>query len=465
MGPTEALARFAVETSYESLPRDLIAATKPRILDTFGVAVAGCVEPAGRISIEYARQMGSAPQATVIGGGFRAAAPLAAFANGTSGHALDYDDTHMVAGGHISVAVLPAAVAVAELLGSSGRKLIEAFILGFEVEARIGAAIMPEHYIRGFHTTGSLGVFGAAVAASKLLGLDVEQARVAIGLAASQSCGLRGNWGTMAKPFHSGDGAQGGVTSALLAKMGFTAQPDMLERPLGLAWATSGQGNYDFSRATEKLGEHWELLHGEIATKFHPCNTASHAPIETTLELVREHNFQAEDVESVEIGITELANTMITFQEPVNQWEAKYSHPFGVAVAIVDRKAGLAQYTDEKCRDPRVRELMRKVRVYPHPEVTAHANKGWGSGELPHFTIHYRMRLKGGREFVKWVETVKGYPGWPLTRHDFLGKYRENVARVMTPEQAEQSIALFDDLENLPEIGSLVQLAGGATTK
>lgn len=221
-----------------------------------------------------------------------------------------------------------------------------------------------------------------------------------------------------------------------------------------------GQGNYDFARATEKLGERWELVHGEIATKFHPCNTASHAPIETTLELVRQYDIQPGQVESVEIGITELANTMITFQAPVNQWEAKYSHPFGVAVALVDRKAGLDQYTDARTQDPLIRQLMRRVRVYPSPEVTARATD-WGSGELPHFTIDYRMKLKDGREFRRWVERVKGYPGWPVAREDFLEKYRENVARVMTAEQIDRSLALLDGLERLPGLEELMGLAVG----
>src|SRR5215510_3372797 len=233
MRATSHLAEFVTKSRWEDCPAEAVEAARRAILDCLGVMLAGSVEPAARIVTDVARAEGGSPLATVVGTSLRTGAVWAALANGTAAHALDFDDTNFAMLGHPSAPVLAAALAAGELALADGRAVTHAFLLGFEVETTLAEVINPAHYEHGWHATCTLGTIGAAAAAARLLGLDGAQTRHALAVAASQSSGLKENFGTMTKPFHAGHAARSGVLAALLAREGWTASEHALDGPQG----------------------------------------------------------------------------------------------------------------------------------------------------------------------------------------------------------------------------------------
>ena len=231
------------------------------------------------------REQGGSTEASVFGHGFGAPAGEAALVNGTSAHALDFDDVNMSMRGHPSVPLLPAVLALGEKIGSSGRELIDAFVLGFEVECKLGRVIGAAHYALGWHATSTLGTLGAAAACARLLRLDMERTQIALGIAASLASGVRQNFGTMTKPLHAGWAARNGVIAATLADRGFTADSAAIEGESGLLHAASGGARLN-SRALASLGDPWEIVSPGIGVKLYPCCYATHRAIDAALEIV-----------------------------------------------------------------------------------------------------------------------------------------------------------------------------------
>src|SRR5215831_17049705 len=265
MRATSHLAEFVTKSRWEDCPAEAVEAARRAILDCLGVMLAGSVEPAARLVTDVARAEGGSPLATVVGTPLRTGAVWAALANGTAAHALDFDDTNFTLMGHPSAPVLAAALAAGELALADGQALIHAFLLGFEVETTLAAVINPEHYEHGWHATCTLGTLGAVAAASRLLGLDSEQIKTALAVAASQSSGLKENFGTMTKPFHAGHAARSGVLAALLAREGWTASERALEGPQGFFSVLSAGRRED--AALETFGAPWKILTTGVAVK------------------------------------------------------------------------------------------------------------------------------------------------------------------------------------------------------
>jgi 2-methylcitrate dehydratase PrpD len=231
MNATTLLADFVTKHRADDSPEAAIDAARRAILDCLGVMLAGSIESAARILQQVAQVEGGLPLCTVVGTGRRTGSVWAALCNGTAAHALDFDDTNFALMGHPSAPVLAAALAAGELALADGRAVVHAFLLGFEVETTLAEVINPAHYEHGWHATCTLGTLGAAAAAARLLGLDGAQTRHALAVAASQSSGLKENFGTMTKPFHAGHAARSGVLSALMAREGWTASEHALEGP------------------------------------------------------------------------------------------------------------------------------------------------------------------------------------------------------------------------------------------
>jgi len=349
MGVTEQVARFIVESSIDRVPPEAIKTAKDAMLDCFGVTLAGAATSDGRIMTAFVREVGGNPVATVIGGGFRTSAPWAALANGTMGHAEDFDDSGYAILGHPTVPLLPAMLALGEQHKASGKDIIEAYIVGFETESKLGRAMIPSgHYQRGWHATGTLGTMGAAAASAKLLGLDVQQTRMALGIAASQVSGIRQNFGTMTKPFHAGHAARSGVVAAMLAKGGFTAHASVIEEQLGFCNVFKGDNPYDLDNITTGLGETLEILTSGIAFKLYPSCHETHASINTALELRQKHSIQPKDIESIDCTVSELIATVAFYTEPATGLEGKFSVEYCTARALHSGKVGLEDFTDEK---------------------------------------------------------------------------------------------------------------------
>lgn len=254
MSVTEQLAAFTAHIVYEDVPSQAYARAKDAILDGLGCALVGSPTSTGKIIVQYVRDRGGEACAGVIGGGFKTSAPLAALANGTMAHALDFDDVNWSISGHPTVPLLPAVLALGQEVHASGQEVLLAYTLGFEVETKIGLGVNPRHYDLGWHATSTLGTLGAAAACAKLLHLDVQHTQTTLGIAASTAAGLRQNFGTMTKPFHPGQAAMNGVTAALLAQLGWTADSHILEAPYGFCQLYAGPGHYNLDYIVKRLG-------------------------------------------------------------------------------------------------------------------------------------------------------------------------------------------------------------------
>lgn len=332
MEATKKLAEFALKTSLADMGGEVVSKGKERFLDTLGCMLAGSQSELAKIILGYVESLGGRPECRIIGSGLRTSAPHAALANGTIGHALDYDDSQLSMIGHPSVAIMPAVLSIGEREKTSGKKVLEAYLLGFEVACKVGRGVNPKLYNNGWHATSAIGILGAAVAVGKLVGLDGEQMTTAIGLAASQACGLRENFGTMTKPFHAGKAAEGGVISALLVKNGFTAAKNILEAKRGFCEALSGE--YDLAKMVENLGDPYDIVSPGIHTKPYPSCLSTHSMIDAAIALAKEENINPDEIASVECGVGPLAMDVLIHQNPKTALEGKFSAQYCTAVSL-----------------------------------------------------------------------------------------------------------------------------------
>jgi len=453
VGVTEELVSFVVSTDFTAIPKAAIKAAKMAILDCLGCILAGSVEPVGHLLRGAIEEWGGQPQAGVIGAGFRTSAPWAALANGTTGHALDYDDVHWGYIGHPSVTLLPPALAMAELQGSSGADLITAYVLGLEIAGRIGSGITRAHYERGWHATSTLGNLGAAVAAAKVLQLDQERMQRAVGLAASLASGLRENFGTMTKPFHAGSAAQNGVIAAMLAQKGFTADPNIIEGPLGFCQVLCGEGEYEPDKMVQGMGRSFQILDPGIDLKRYPCCASTHQALDAILSLVEEHDIAAENVESVDCTVPYLVPQILIHHRPMTPLQAKFSMEYCLAVALLDRCVGLAQFMPERIMEEKAQQLLTRVQMRAHPERCKYQTP---KSEKDFAVV--TIRLRDGQQFCRQSNTRWGDAGHQMSQRELLDKYRECAQRALPVERVEQSLNLLECLESLSSIKELVDV-------
>ena len=329
------------------------------MLDTIGVTLAGAAEPASRI-VQRVIEHDGAGSCPVFGTALRATAANAALANGTAAHALDYDDMCFVSLAHPSAPLVAAALAAAETAGASGRALLDAYVVGFELEGRLGRAMNPRHYQRGWHCTSTLGTIGAAAAASRLLGLDAAAAGHALAIAASEASGLKENFGTMVKPLHAGLAARNGVVAALLAQAGMTASGAAIDGPQGFLRAMdSEQPSLDAFAAD--LGSRWEIVDTGITVKLYPSCAGTHPTLDALLDLRRQHGFAAPDVDAIEIGVDPIVPTILLYDRPSSGLEGKFSMPFCAAAAVVRGQVGIDTFDTPSLRDPAIVAMQSRV--------------------------------------------------------------------------------------------------------
>lgn len=446
---TQAVAQFVVGTALEGIPPDVRETAKLHILDTLGALVAGSREAAAGTVRAYVEAQGCRGEATFLTQGLRTSAPYAAFGNGILAHVLDYDDYEWPSMAHPSAVVLPAVLAAGEKICAAGRACLEAYLVGLEVIARIGAGINPGHYEKGWHSTGTLGVLGAAAACAKLLKLPPETVRSAIGIAASTSSGLRANFGTMTKPFHAGHAAKNGVESALLASLGFTADRTVLERDLGFCSVFTDERGYDPGKIVGQLGNPFSLSSPGVGLKPYPSCAATHAVLDGVFRLLDTHDVEPGEIERVECGIFYLYPRMLIHAEPDTGLEGKFSLEFCVALALVDRDVGLGKFTDEKVRDPAVRAIMKKVSKRVTDEV------GTAGTTYPGAVVE--LFLRDGRSLRERVGARKGSPKNPMSREEVGRKFLDNVSPVLGIVPATEIQEEVMALERLIDIGGLTR--------
>src|SRR6516165_4191646 len=348
-GLTLTLAERAIALRDDELQWPLRELARQCVLDYLGVALAGADDPLVRILLDEMAEAGGSPQASIIGHSERLPALSAALVNGAAAHALDYDDVNMAMPGHPSVAILPGLLAVAELECSSGRDVIAAFVAGYETACRIGAALLPGHYNLGFHSTGTVGSFGAAAACARLLGLDAEATAVALGIAGTQAAGLKSQFGTMCKPFHAGKAAQNGLLAARLAERGFSSRTDIVECVQGFALTHGPDFAPEAALATPEAGFH---LVANLF-KYHAACYFTHAPIECARLLREEHSLTPDHIARIALRLDASCDRVCNIAVPVDGLQSKFSLRQTVAMALagVDT-ASLGAYSVEMAHDP-----------------------------------------------------------------------------------------------------------------
>jgi 2-methylcitrate dehydratase PrpD len=446
---TNKIADFVCRTNYNNLSYLPIDAAKKCILDGIGVAVAGSKDSAARVLAQYIAEIGCKGSSTVLGlESFKTSAAGAALVNGVSAHVLDFDDTHRILGGHPTAVILPTVLSLGEYVGKNGKDILTAFVLAVEVAAKIGRGVNPSHYHSGYHVTSSIGVMGAAAGAGKLLELDNDQLLHTFGIAGSMSSGLKENFGTMTKSLHVGLAASNGVRAAMLASRGYTASMRILEGNLGFCKVLAGE--YDLNRIVENLGDPWEIVDPGVARKKYPCCARTHPAIEGVVQIVTDHDLHADHVEEVICSTDDTAFEVLIHPVPHSELEAKFSMPFCVATAFLEKDVALGHFSRDRLEDPRVTGLMRKVRHLPDKEIIA---KGYANRWLTKVTV----RLKTKEQFSAVVERAKGDPLNPMTDEEIVEKFTKCTAGIISPEKQSAIIERIRTLDLQDDISGLVE--------
>lgn len=445
---TQNVVRFIVNSRFDDVPVKAIDVAKGAIFDCVGVALAGARHGGGAIPAEWSRHAAGAPQATVWAQGFRTSAHDAALVNGTAAHALDYDDVTWGLIGHPSVSLVPASFAVGELIGASGRDVLHAYIVGFEVVAKLGRTTQPRHSLDGgWHATGSIGSFGATAACCKLLDLTPQQTAHALGIVYSMTSGNVSNFGTMCKPMHAGLAARNGVQAALWAKAGFTSLPHPFDGPKSFHEVYS-RGLPADMRPLEELGREYELVVRGVVIKPYPCGVALHPAIDAVQALKQQHAFKISDVDHVEAGVTRYTYDKLCYAVPQTGLEAKFCMPYTIARAIMDDSIGFETFTDRLATDPAAQELTRRISMYVHDGI----ENSWKGGSRP---VHVRIHLRDGRVLERQVDISKGNPEVAMTAAELKVKFDDCARLSLSATDMAAAAAALQRLESLPQIADL----------
>lgn len=454
MSLTRSVAEFISGTPRASIPPSVRTLGTRSILDGIGLALAGSVAASGQIVKGYLQDLGCAGPATVIGSALTTAPRFAAFANGIAIHADDYDDTQLATKPdrvyglltHPTAPVLPAVLAVAEHDGASGSDVLDAYLIGTEVEMKTAEAIDPRHYRDGFHSTGTFGAIGAAAAVSRLRRADASTTARALGIAASQSAGLRENFGTMTKPFHAGRAAESGVLAVDFALRGWTAAENILEAPRGFFNAAGG--GYDAASIDGALGDPWSFDSPGVSIKPHPSGSLTHPGMRVMLGLIEEHDIRPDQVRRVRVGTNRNMPNALIHHRPRTELNAKFSMEFCMAILLLERRAGLAQFTDAVVQRPDVQGLIERIDFGVHPEAEA--------AGYEKMTTIVEIELMDGRVMSGRADFGKGSPADPMTDLELEAKFRDCAAWAGLSEAEARRVAeIVWRIEDLGDVRDL----------
>jgi 2-methylcitrate dehydratase PrpD len=355
---------------------------------------------------------------------------------------------------HPTVPVLPAIFALAEERAVTGKEWMTAYHVGVEVECKIAEAISPRHYQDGFHSTGTCGPFGSAAACAKLLKFDLSKTLNTFGLAASQSGGLRENFGTMTKPFQAGHAAESGLVSAQLVALGWTAAEQILEADRGFFHAAGG--SYDPSAIMDRLGKPWTFASPGVSLKPYPSGSLAHPAMTELARLIDAHNIQAAEVEKVDIGANHNMTTTLLHHHPKTGLEAKFSMEFCLAILLLDRKAGLGEFSDKVALRPNVQEMIGRINFYVDPEAE--------SAGFDKMTSLLKIHLKDGSVVTGRADFAKGSPTNPMTFDEAATKFRGCAEFAEWPKaKTEKIISIIKTLDAAPDVAVLTPLLSSQT--
>ena len=456
---TRELAEYIHGVTYESIPANVIRRAKEAVIDGIGVTLSGVNADCTRLIRQYIAGLGLSGKATVIGQDQTLPAEFAALANGVSAHALDYDDTQIstlpdrVYGllTHPTTPVLSAAIPAAEEIGASGKDTLTAFCTGVEVACKVAEAIRPYHYQNGFHSTGTIGIFGAAAAAAKLRGMDTEMIAQALGIAASKSSGIRVAFGTMTKPYHAGAAAQGGIVATELARIGYRTAPEALDGPWGY-FQVAGSG-VDAEAIQGKLGNPYTFVDPGVSIKPYPCGSLSHPSMDAMLDLVLEHDIKPGDVSEVRIGTTSNVLAALRYPTPTDELEAKFSIPFCMGILLLERAGGIAQFTDEVVLRPDVQEMMARVKPYLHEDLEALG--------FQRIRSLIEVQLRDGTVLSTEASTSRGTPERPMSVEELAGKFGDCAQGLLADDVQAKVIDMVYHLDEVDSVRDLTALLRG----
>jgi 2-methylcitrate dehydratase PrpD len=436
---TQQLAAFAI--SHPSRGWD--AAVEREAVRTFANWVGCAIGPARHETVESALagvlELSPAPQAALLGRRERVDIASAAQINGTASHTFDFDDTHLKTIIHPAGPVAPAALALAEHFGQSGRELLDALVIGIEVSCRVGNAIYPDHYDRGWHITGSTGMLGSAAASARLLKLDAAQTQMALGIAASQPIGLREQFGTMSKPFHPGAAARAGLMAALFARHGFTASRHALEAPRGLLQVFSDKT--DWKEITDRLGQTWEVALNTY--KPFACGIVIHPSIDGCIQLRERLNLKSEQIARLTLHVHPLVLELTGKRTPTTGLEGKFSVYHSCAVGLIFGRAGEHEYSDDVVRSPQVIAARDKVTAIPHAAMDEAA-------------CRIELELVDGTRHAITIEHAVGSLQKPMSDAALRAKFVDQAAPVLGAAQADAAADAAFAIAEAPDMKRLL---------
>jgi 2-methylcitrate dehydratase PrpD len=438
--PGTRLLAFAREVGDGDLPKPVVELARLAVLDWWGVAVGGAMEPVARWLRDVELDGVPAGPASVLGTGRTAPPITAALLNGTAAHALDFDDTHLDLPGHVTAPILPGLLAIGESRRLGGRALLTAFVLGVEVMCRLGRALRPGHYRAGWHATATLGRLGGAVAAARLLGLEASRLDAAVGLAAAQAAGVQESFGTMAKPFQVGRAAGDALRAALAAEAGLTGAAGVLDRE---AWARRLSPDWRPAELTAGLGERFALT--EVLFKRYPCCFATHAALRGLLTLAP---VDADAIDRVDLAVCPTTLQVADQREPRTGLGGKFSMTHCAAVALVRGRVDEEAFTDAAVGDPGLRGLAARIRLAPVPD-------------LDETRARVAVRLRGGATREAAADLRAGDDLADLER-DLVGKFRGLVEPRLGAAETERLLGGLARLENAEDLAGLT---GGAPAR
>jgi 2-methylcitrate dehydratase PrpD len=456
---TAAAAAFVENVTVADIPAEAVRIGRRCLLDGLGLFVAGSEEHSVRLLIDEAEEQGGRPDALLLGrGNTKVPSPTAARVLGTAGHAHDWDDSQVsldpahVYGllTHPTIPPLTSALVMSQKLGGiDGKTFILAFLTGFEVECKISEWMLPQHYARGMHSSGTVGTFGAYAAAAKLVGLKGDELRSGFGIAASFAAGIRCNFGTMTKPLHVGRAAENGVTAALLAARGFTADPDALDGPWGF-FAVQG-GGVSAAKIVQGFGKIWSIVEPGVSIKPYPCGVLTHPTIDLMLKLITEHDVRPEDIDAVKVYAGTNILKPIRYPIAANHLQAKFSLPATLAMIALERKAGKREFSDEFVGAAPMQAMQRRISTELDPEI-----EKLGFDKM---RSRITIRLKNGGKIEGWAdERYRGGPENPLSDADLQAKARSCCEGVLNEKSQSTLIETAWSVAQLKDASQLMAI-------
>ena len=456
---TAAAAAFVENVRFADIPLEAMRMGTRCLLDGLGLFVAGSEEHTVQLLVDDAEQTGGRPDALLLSrGNIKVPGPMAARVLGTAGHAHDWDDSQVsVDPAHVygllthpTIPPLSSALVMAQKLGGvDGKTFMLAFLTGFEVECKISEWMLPQHYVRGMHSSGTVGTFGAYAAAAKLLGLNRDKLRSGFGIAASFASGIRCNFGTMTKPLHVGRAAENGVTAALLAARGFTADPDALDGPWGF-YAVQG-GGVSAEKTSQGFGKVWTIVDPGVSIKPYPCGVLTHPTIDLMLKLVTEHDVKPDDIESVQVYAGTNILNPIRYPIAANHLQAKFSLPAALAMIALARKAGKQEFSDEFVGSATMQAMQKRITTEIDPKI-----EKLGFDKM---RSRIAIRRKDGRQVEGWAdERYRGGPENPLSDADLEAKVRSCCKGVLEGQQQSALIDSGRSVTQLKDVSTLMKI-------